>query len=164
MNSEIHIFEKIITFLQKIQVSYKICEINQETFLPGLFIEKGTLLIDKNKLKYIGDILHEAGHIALMAPEQRSDLSGILDGQIHAEATEMAAIAWSYAAALEISIDPSIVFHSDGYKGDSENILSNFGQGHYFGVPILQWYGITNEKLGKNKSIVYPKMIHWVRK
>ena len=33
------------------------------------------------------------------------------------------AIAWSYAAALEIGIPPEIVFHPDGYRGASESML-----------------------------------------
>jgi hypothetical protein len=159
------VFQKITDFIQRIGIPVDFREISEQSFLPGLLIENGTLLIDKNQLKYIGDTLHEAGHIALMTPEQRKYLSGSLEGQNDAEATEMAVIAWTYAACLEIKIDPSVVFHPDGYKGGSESILENFSNGHYFGVPILEWYGMTdrNTNTQQNNTVSYPKMLTWVR-
>ena len=161
------VFQKITDFIQHIGIPVDYRQISEQSFLPGLLIENGTLLIDKNQLKYMGDTLHEAGHIALMTPEQRINLSGALEGQNKNDeaATEMAVIAWTYAACLEIKIDPKIVFHPDGYKGDSENILHNFRFGHYFGVPILEWYGMTeraNNTL-QNNAMSYPKMLSWMR-
>ena len=162
MDSESSVLDKIIAFLNDIGISYQICEIEKETFLPGLLIENGKLFIDEKELKYIGDILHEAGHIALMTFEERNNLTGSLEGQIDPAATEMAAIAWSFAACLKIGIDPEVVFHENGYKGDSENIISNFKAGNYFGVPILQWYGMTNS-FDLDKNIKFPEMIRWLR-
>ncbi len=163
--SEEVIFSKIIGFIQKIGIPFEICEITEEMFLPGLRIENGVLQIEKEKLSYIGDTLHEAGHIALLTPEERNNNSWNLENQIHEAATEMAVIAWTYAACLEIGIEPNVVFHSDGYKGASENIIYNFSNGHYIGVPILQWYGMTNERIdiAQNKTIAYPAMISWIR-
>lgn len=157
------IFSKIIDFIRAIGIQIEFCTINSDTFLPGLSIENGILQIDKDKLSYVGDTLHEAGHIALMSVAQRKVLSGTLEGQNDAEANEMAVIAWTYAACLEIGIDPVIVFHPDGYKGGSESILENFGQGRYFGVPILQWYGMTNERISESNTLIYPKMNSWIR-
>jgi hypothetical protein len=88
-----------------------------------------------------------------------------LEGQTHAEATEMAVIGWTYPACLEIGIDPVVVFHPGGYKGGSESILENFSNGHYFGVPILEWYGMTDTVTNtqQNNTQSYPKMISWLR-
>lgn len=159
------VFQKITDFIQNIGIPVDYREISEQSFLPGLLIENGILWIDKNQLKFIGDALHEAGHIALMTSEQRKNLSGSLEGQNDAEATEMAVIAWTYAACLEIGIDPVIVFHSDGYKGSSENILENFSNGNYFGVPILEWYGMTQrvDNTHKTNTVSYPKMLIWMR-
>jgi hypothetical protein len=159
------IFQKITDFIQSIGIPIGYRQISEQTFLPGLLIENGTLFIDKNQLKYIGDTLHEAGHVALMLPEERSNLTGSLEGQNDAEATEMAVIAWTYAACLEIGIDLTIVFHPNGYKGNSENIIGNFNHGRYFGVPILEWYGMTDRvtKTQQNNTKSYPKMLTWVR-
>ncbi len=161
------VFQKITDFIQNIGIPVGYRQISEQSFLPGLLIENGTLWIDKNQLKYIGDTLHEAGHIALMLPEERKNLSGSLEGQSKNDeaATEMAVIAWTYAACLEIGIDPVIVFHPDGYKGDSESILHNFSNGHYFGVPILEWYGMTERKNNtqQNNTMSYPTMVTWIR-
>ena len=165
MDSSETVFQKITDFIQRIGIPIAYQHILEQSFLPGLLIENGTLIIDKNQLKYIGDALHEAGHIALMTSEQRKNLSGALNGQNDGEATEMAVIAWTYAACLEIEIDPVIVFHSDGYKGGSESILENFSNGNYFGVPILEWYGMTERKINTQtiNTISYPRMLTWVR-
>ena len=159
------VFKKITDFIQNIGIPVGYRQISEQSFLPGLMIENGTLWIDKKQLKYIGDSLHEAGHIALMTPEQRKNLSGELEGQNDAEATEMAVIAWTCAACLEIGIDPAVVFHSEGYKGGSESILENFNNGQYFGVPILEWYGMTERKNNtqQNNTMSYPKMLTWMR-
>ena len=69
----------------------------EESFPPDVLIDHGTLRIDYGKLLYPGDILHEAGHLAVMSPESRNRAHvniGTNGGE------EMAALAWSYAASL----------------------------------------------------------------
>ena len=82
-----------------------------------------------------------------------------------APAAEMAAIAWSWAAASYLNVAPEILFHEDGYKGGADTLIHNFTAGRYIGVPILQWIGMTKEP---RPGIVpddhtYPKLIHWLR-
>ena len=133
-----------------------------ETFLPGVTISHGTLLIDETRLIYPGDVLHEAGHIAVTPAARR--------WKLHQDAgddagVEMAAIAWSYAAALFAGIDPAIVFHPDGYRGGARAIVENFSQGRYVGVPLLEWYGLTaGEKTAAAFEVPpYPHMLKWLR-
>ena len=132
------------------------------SFLPGVAIRNGKLLIDEPRLKWPGDILHEAGHLALAPPAERplmEDDAGD-DGGF-----EMAAIAWSYAAALYLGIDPAVVFHSGGYKGWSPAILENFSQGRYVGVPILVWLGMALDptKPPSHQAPPFPHMLKWLR-
>ncbi len=162
-STDIAVLNKIFNFLRGISIPVDTVEINKEMFLPGLRIEKGVLQVDFTKLLFLGDILHEAGHIAITPIESRNSLSGSLEGEEFAAANEMAVLAWTYAACLEIGISPAIVFHPDGYKGDADNLLSNFEQGRYLGVPILQWYGMTKEKESEGNSVTFPKMIRWTR-
>ncbi len=77
---------------------------------------------------------------------------------------EMAAIAWSYAAALHIGLDPAIVFHPTGYRGSSQAIMENFAAGRYIGVPILEWLGLTISQPGNEAQGVtpYPHMLKWL--
>jgi len=66
-----------------------------------LDIACGVLSIDEMRLLYPGDILHEAGHIAVTSPDVRG---GSTFSSTPGE--EMAAIAWSYAAALALECRP----------------------------------------------------------
>ena len=160
------IIEKSISFLEGNRDRSKIGVVEEGSFLPGLSIEDGSIVIDREKLKYPGDILHEAGHLAIVPSTDRAQLSASLIAQRpQREAEEMMAIAWSYAAAIHLSIDPYIVFHDDGYKGGGSYIADNFGKKQYFGLPMLQWAGMAaDEKKAKELNVnPYPEMIKWLR-
>ena len=129
-------------------------------FLPGLDIARGTVLLDDARLLYPGDILHEAGHIAVASPEER--------GRETLEPTpadKMTAIAWSYAAALHLGLEAGLVFHDHGYKGGGASIRENFTTGRYFGVPLLQLYGMAIEpqRATEGGPAPYPHMLRWLR-
>ncbi len=135
---------KITDFLTTIGLEVRFDRVPTDTFLMGLQIRNGSLIIDIDRLIHPGDILHEAGHLACMPPDIRKTMDDdLVPGDLHGGG-EMMAIAWSYAACLHLEIDPAVVFHQDGYKGGSQNILDNFSQGNYFGVPLLQWCGMTD--------------------
>jgi hypothetical protein len=77
----------------------------------------------------------------------------------------MMAIAWSYAAAVHMGLDPAVVFHDDGYQGGGSSIVENFSQGHFFGVPMLQWLGMTVEPAQSSSRGLapFPHMLQWLR-
>jgi hypothetical protein len=149
-------------FLASIGLKTAPVVLSEAGFLDGLMINHGVLLIDEVRLVHPGDLLHEAGHLAVVPGAQRKLLyrnAGSDPGE------EMAAIAWSYAAALYLGIDPAVVFHPKGYSGGSQAILLNFSQGRYFGVPMLEWFGLTADK--KTAALLqvsgYPHMLKWLR-
>jgi hypothetical protein len=116
-------------------------------------------VLDCSQRYWSGDLLHEAGHIAVTDPQRRPSLSVVASDA----AEEMAAIAWSYAAAVAIGIDPRIVFHADGYRGGSAAILNAFEQRNHFGVPLLQYWGMTTDDRGAAEDCRYPAMRRWLR-
>jgi hypothetical protein len=151
------ITDKIIDFIRSVGIEVTIVTFEGETVLPGIAISNGGLLVDTEKLLYPGDLLHEAGHLAVVPPEIRRSMNGALDPKEDFKlAGEQMAIPWSYAAAIHIGIDPAIVFHSDGYKGESEWLLGMFKNNTIIGLPALQWIGLTI-------SDDFPKMIKWLR-
>ena len=117
-------------------------------------------MIDREKLKYPGDVLHEAGHIATTAPSERHSLTGDLKSD---PGDERAAIAWSYAAVVHLRLEPDVLFHGDGYKGDAAHLIESFGAGSCIGVPMLEWYGMTRYQRLDSEGPDYPKMRSWVR-
>jgi hypothetical protein len=151
----------IVTFLLKIGIEVSSEPITAATVLPGVDVRHGTLIVDESRLKHPGDLLHEAGHIAVIPSERRKRLHGNVGQRAY---EEMMAIAWSYAAALHLGIDPAVVFHEDGYRGGSRAIIENFSNGRYFGVSTLEWVGLTTEKMraGATGAELYPKMIKWM--
>jgi hypothetical protein len=156
----------LISFIRSIGIAIHEGVVDEKTFLPGIEIRNGELIIDKKKLLYPGDLLHEAGHIAVAPAGERPLLNEeIIKASKSREAEEMMAIAWSYAACIHLNIDPLIVFHEQGYKGGGKSIVENFSQKHYFGVPMLQWIGLTaDEKRARELQVApYPAMIQWVR-
>src|ERR1700759_3541419 len=136
------IMEQMLSFIKEIGLECYFETIDAETFLPGLDFRDGALIIDRDKLLYQGDILHEAGHLACMPPDIRRTMTGDLENNNLNQGGEMMAIAWSYAACLHLGIEPEIVFHENGYKGSGSNIVDNFNEGNYFGVPLLEWCGM----------------------
>ncbi len=147
--------QRIFDFLVEIGLPIEEHDIPETTFLPGISVREGVLRFDPSRLKYPGDLLHEAGHLAILPPSERRRVSGHVgsDGGY-----EMAAIAWSFAASRHLGLPLDVLFHPDGYKGDSACLAENFSEGRYIGVPILVWRGMT----GTNGGSVYPRMIHWL--
>jgi hypothetical protein len=146
---------EMVDFLRRIGLVVQFGETGETTFLPGLEICAGILMVDEKKLLHPGDLLHEAGHLAVLPAEQR----GRAQDHVGDDAgLEMAAIAWSYAAARHLGIAPEVVFHEAGYRGGGDSILENFAAGRYFGVPILEWCGMTG-----GTGAPYPAMRKWLR-
>jgi hypothetical protein len=157
---------KILSFLDSIGLEWKEESLGDETFMPGVDIGNGILLVDREKLKYPGDLLHEAGHIAMLEASRRHEVSGdagAKDGRVDGE--EIGAILWSYAATVAIGIPPETVFHPDGYKGQSDWHIENFTSGNYVGLPLLEWMGlcISPEKAKATGEEGFPKMKQWLR-
>ncbi|HEX8207211.1 MAG TPA: hypothetical protein VF587_14215 [Solirubrobacteraceae bacterium] len=148
---------RIAAWLGEVGVEVVVTELGEDTFLPGIAVERGRLLVDEAKLTWPGDLLHEAAHIAVAPAEMRS----LMTGDVAVEGLDMArleqaAVPWSYAAALDIGIDPALVFHAGGYRGKSEGLLRTFGFGVYPGLPLLVEAGLTTPE-------AYPGMLRWLR-
>lgn len=161
MNRVSDVVDTMVDFLRGIGLEVRVCELDDRTFLPGVTTRQGALLYDPSRLKYPGDLLHEAGHIACTPASERPLLSEDMKTELGAD---LAAIAWSYAAAVHLDIDPAVVFHEGGYSGHSPAFIRNFRTGHFVGVPLLECAGMTEQKTRRNNPPnAYPKMLKWLR-
>jgi hypothetical protein len=158
--------QRMADFLNEIGIKVLSCKIDYETFLPGIAVKDGSFLVNEEKLLFPGDLLHEAGHLAVTPAHLRKLQSDEIElDDFQPDILEVEAIAWSYAACVHLGIEPEIVFHKDGYKGNSEALLLNFSLGIFFGVNQLEDAGLTltqqtAQKLGKES---YPKMLKWCK-
>jgi len=153
----------IIDFVTSIGLEVVRRPINYDTFLPGLTLEAGKIIVDTNKLLQPGDILHEAGHLAAYDAETRPTIGDPLP-QYMIESSELLAIAWSYAACLHLGLPPAVVFHDDGYGGWGDHLTKTFANGSYIGLPMLQYKGLAyDEKMSvKMNTLPYPNMVRWL--
>jgi hypothetical protein len=160
-NPNIALTHGIMDFLHEIGLEITKTDLSQKTFLPGISVDRGAILLDEAKLLYPGDLLHEAGHLAVIAPEKRKRVQADVGNKA---AEEMMAIAWSYAALVHLGLEPSVVFHEGGYRGGSESLIENFTNGRYIGVPMLEWIGLTADKKRAVEIGIkpYPHMIKWM--
>jgi hypothetical protein len=152
----------IVEFLAGIGLETRAGTVEGTSFLPGIAVDRGVIVFDPATMEHPGDLLHEAGHLAVKPPAERAAATTDM-GRDPAE--EMSAIAWSYAAALEIGIPPEVVFHPAGYRGGSESLIENFAEGRFLAVPMLEWLGLTyGEKRARElDASPYPKMRRWLR-
>jgi hypothetical protein len=153
--------ERIAVFLCGIGIDVRPASLEAPTLCPGVIARRGALLVDEARLAWPGDLLHEAGHIAVCDPAARMELDDVGDDP----AEEMAAIAWSYAAARWLEMDPAVVFHPDGYRGGSATLIGVFDEGRTLGTPMLEWFGMT---LGAKAAAArgepaFPHMLRWLR-
>jgi hypothetical protein len=152
--STTHLLPRLIEFVRAIGIDISLATVPDNTSLPGLTVNQGAVILDQEKLRWPGDLIHEAGHIATCPPSRRASLDGKLNVS---PAEEMAVLAWSYAVAVHLGIDPLIIFHEGGYQGSGAQLAAQYASGlppGGPGVPMLQWWGMTT---------AFPQMTLWVR-
>jgi hypothetical protein len=152
--------ERLAAFVRSVCIEVRATALPEETFLPGLDIREGAILVDKVRLAFQGDILHEAGYVAVARPATCSAATLSPDG-----GDELSSVAWSYATLHHLGLDSAIVFHPAGCKGSSASIIENFAAGRYFGVPLLQLYCMSCQPPLAAIKVVppHPHMLRWMR-
>jgi hypothetical protein len=158
--------EAIVQFLDSIGIAARDRDLGDATFLPGLDIDRGVLLIDRARLEWTGDLLHEAGHIAVTPAALRPQLCGAIEADPAVEhADEPVATAWAYAALTAIGLPAQLLFHAGGYHGKSAGLAFTYASGCYPGIAGLVATGMA---IGPAEAAArgvkpYPAMLRWLR-
>lgn len=143
----------IIDFLNNIGISNQQQTLSAEGRLQGLRLESGVISIDCGQVKWPGDLLYLAGLYSVSSPSARDKLCC---SEKPGPELELPAMAWAYAAAVHLGIDPLIVFHEGGYQNGGKDIVRQFLGARPFGVPMLIWLGMCRQN-------EFPKMDCWIR-
>lgn len=162
-------------------------ELHPQTFMDGVWLDKGTLFVHSSA--HPGNILHEAGHLAtvprrlfpfleprdFIGKAMQQAITECLDlpecqmepdhPLVHAilQMSDPEATAWSYAAAVELGVDPTSPFmrpelpaNQQPYDGEGEMIYEMVRCGRYAGIHGLQAAGMCRVR-------EWPKMRKWVQ-
>jgi hypothetical protein len=150
--------DEIIDFLRGIGLRVDEADLLEDTFLPGVRVAPGGIAVDRARLRWPGDLLHEAGHVAVMPAADRA-----AGGPVHPQA-ELAAIPWSYAAAVHVGLDPAVVFHEGGYGGRAEALLASIAAGVPPGLHLLEAAGLAaSPRRAAGLGVEpYPHMLRWL--
>lgn len=152
---------RVIDFIRSHGIEVTEARIDRATLVPGIDIRHGGLVVEEKKMCKPADLLHEAAHLAITPAAARPALDGTITST---PSEEMSAIAWEWAAAKHLDIDPCEVFHDEVISGNGPTLLENFSAGRYVGVPMLQYWRMTVEKPAAGSDTPpYPHMIRWTR-
>ncbi len=157
---------KIAEFLTRIGLEVVPRRLEGDCFLPGIRIENGKILVDETTLIYPGDLLHEAGHLAVAPASVRPTLSGDIEiPGADMDEVEVQATAWAFAAIVHLGLEPRVLFHEGGYDGKSEGLIRTFSFGVFPGAHKLQELGLTaiGETARCRNVAPYPHMLKWTR-
>ena len=151
-------FSTIVSFLEEIGINVVEKELTEPTFLPGIKIVGYSVVVDRSLLIATGDILHEAGHLAVTEPEFR-DKIGTPDvpADWPKDGDELAAMLWSYAALTHLKLPVEVVFHDDGYKDQADWLREQYATGTYIGLPLFIWMGFCDDE------VQFPRVKKWLR-
>ncbi len=176
-------FARVFAFLEGLGLVVQ-QDAKVDGFLAGVEIADGVLRVESAADDIAGELLHEAGHLAIIPGQFRSiasgDLSGVSEtmGQwIDANISEVGpddptvrailqcgeceAVAWSYAAAAAVGIDTRIPFFR-GFEGDGLALHDQVASGYYFGVHGLAAAGMTDLPR-PHSAIPFPTMRRWLQ-
>lgn len=137
-----------------------------DSFLPGIAMIGTALAVDTTKLKWMGDLLHEAGHIAVLPSTLRHRAEKQFSHQTALEfAGELEAMAWAYAAIIEIGLPVEVLIHEGGYKGRPPALTQMYAMGVYPGLAGLCKAGMTMAPgfTADCGAVRYPAMLRWLR-
>jgi len=159
-------YRTIFDFIAGLGLPIAEAELPPDTFLPGIAIRDGGLVIDPSKLVWPGDLLHEAGHLAVLPLEFRASAQDDLIDETQIEhAGELEAMAWAYAASVELGLPVEVLIHEGGYNGKSRDLLQMYTFGVYPGLQGLCAAGLTAAPgfSAEPLPLRYPQMLRWLR-
>ncbi len=158
--------ERILDFLRGIGLPVYEADVPDDSFLPGVRIERGGLRVDRQRLRWPGDLLHEAGHLAVVPAALRPTMDDALqDLPAVPHGGEIEATAWAWAATQHLGLDAAVLFHEGGYHGRSASLRTTFGLGVYLGASGLAAAGLALLPLQVQPGgqAAYPHMLAWLR-
>jgi hypothetical protein len=150
-------------------------------FFDGIEIVEGTLLVDP--CCAVSDLLHEAGHLAIVPGRYRRLMNADLEPGWHAmieglratgfgpetalyraviHCSDTEATAWAWAAGRRLGLSGTEIIGDGDYDGDEDAIRYLLGIGKYVGIEGLASAGFcTMVRSGPHP--VFPRLAFWTQ-
>lgn len=174
---------RTIAFLQAIGLPVTVCEhLDKDGFFERVRVKAGGLLIQPDAAT--SDVLHEAGHLAVVPRRFRSALSDNVDEGIEAmmekldwddpdeaecraalQCGETEATAWAWAAGIHLNLVPEQIIADSDYDGAGEVNRVRLANDAYLGINGLCHAGFCGRgELGRRQGKpIYPKLAFWLQ-
>lgn len=171
--------QKAVNFLNGIGIKTVRGNVPNNSFIPGIKIWRGSLFYN-HRVK-AADLLHEAGHIAVVPSKYRIFCTGDMDKSYQRiwkaaakngdtdpmnpicqqiiQASECEAIAWSWAAGTKARISARQIIPDDlrYFGGEGAEIRQHLAAKCHFGINGLRAAGMLESVK------TYPQLARWVQ-
>jgi hypothetical protein len=112
-----------------VEVPGTVCD-PPNTFFQGCWLLQGKLYFCQARVQ-VGELLHEAGHLALLPKQHWPSLQpgnlSVIEEPFDGAATDLAVEAWDYAAAKFAGIHPIVLFKDFGRRNCVGNVKLDDG-------------------------------------
>jgi hypothetical protein len=181
--------QTMLTFFDDIGMKYEEDANASGGPIDGIYINHGTLRFNRHARNIEANLLHEAGHVAIIPAQFRDQAEGDLEGiseiarkylddnpngaGIHEDPVirmliqvgEAEAIAWTYAVVVHLNLDLRQCFEI-GFPTiddkDGSTVSLRFKMGDHYGIHGLKHAGMTDLPQAKT-DFSYPKMHRWMQ-
>lgn len=169
----------LVNQLDKIGIQCIIGEANN-CFVKGVQIKNGRLIVDPYRCS-ISNLLHEAGHLAVLPKEYRKqangDLSAVLkkmygevdcskeENRRYMQCEDDEATAWAFAFGVRWGVPFVLIIDDDQYDGTGRDVLESLSLGNGLGVSGLARMGWCASNLIHSKASglpMYPNLVKWI--
>lgn len=172
----------VVEFLRKIGL--EVCDREGVSgFCPGILVEGGRIVVDR-AICEASNLLHEAGHVAVVPTEFRHLLNGNLskgikemfdhleemdlhpDSPIYRAALQCGdqeATAWAWAAGKALNLPEHSIIREVDYSGAGNEVRTQLQMRHYGGINGLHHAGLCNMPRPGMQTEVYPQMKAWLQ-
>lgn len=177
--------DRTVAFLKEIGLPVTVdATLRGEAFFERVQIEAGSLRVHPEAL--VSDVLHEAGHLAVVPARWRHLIDGNVDEGIQRmfeeadrldlppdgpesrallQAGEAEATAWAWAAGKHLGFPDDTIIRDSDYSNEGPWIRRGLALDEYLGINGLCYAGFCGRGLlGRRKKLpIYPNLAFWLQ-
>jgi len=139
----------IVDCLRQIGLTVRLAPLGTDTFLPGVTLEPGGLIVDPERLLYPGDLLHEAGTLPPCSPRSAPPPDRT---QARTWVTRSPPRPGLMPAAVHLGLAPRSSSTPPATRALRRTLFRSYRDGNA-GVPLLQWMGLTLDPKTRRRGI-----------